>query len=286
MAKQRFFNMYLTSAISVSMVLFLVGLLGVMLLSARSLVQHVKENMAITITIKPKAQPNQVNVLSEYLHRARYAKSIRYISQQTALEEHIQALGEDPTKYLGYNPLRASFELYPIAAYASLDSMAVIEQEMREHACVEDVMYQKDIVNEINTDLSEAYLGIIAIAIVLLFIALALITNTIRLQIYSKRFIIYTMSLVGATAWVIRKPFVRRNVTNGILAALFALGVLALAIYYIRHRLGIIVFPLTWTNILSIIVLVLGCGVVITLGASLLATNHYLRMDADNMYRI
>ena len=157
---------------------------------------------------------------------------------------------------------------------------------MRQHACVEDVMYQKDIVNEINTDLSEAYLCIIAVAIVLLFIALALITNTIRLQIYSKRFIIYTMSLVGATAWVIRKPFVRRNVTNGILAALFALGVLALAIYYIRHRLGIIVFPLTMTNILSIVTLVIGSGIIITLGASFLATGHYLRMTADNMYRI
>lgn len=286
MAKQRFFNMSLTSAISVAMVLFLVGLLGVMLLSARSLVQRVKENMAITVTLKPQAQPTQIDVLSEYLQHARYTKTVRYISQQKALDEHIQALGEDPTKYLGYNPLRASFELYPLAAYASVDSMAVIETEMRRHDCVEDVMYQKDIVNEINTDLSEAYLGIIAVAIVLLFIALALITNTIRLQIYSKRFIIYTMSLVGATAWVIRRPFVRKNVMNGILAALVALGVLAVAIYYMRHRLGIIVFPLTLTNILSVVTLVIGSGVIITLGASFLATNHYLRMDADNMYRI
>ena len=286
MAKQRFFNMYLTSAISVAMVLFLVGLLGVMLLSARSLVQRVKENMAITVTLKPQAQATQVDVLNEYLQHARYTKTVRYISQQKALDEHIQALGEDPTTYLGYNPLRASFELYPLASYASVDSMAVIENEMRQHDCVEDVMYQKDIVNEINTDLSEAYLGIIAVAIVLLFIALALITNTIRLQIYSKRFIIYTMSLVGATAWVIRRPFVRKNVMNGILAALFALGVLAIAIYYIRHRLGIIVFPLTLTNILSVVTLVIGSGIIITLGASFLATNHYLRMDADNMYRV
>lgn len=286
MAKQRFFNMYLTSAISVSMVLFLVGLLGVMLLSARSLMEHVKENMAVTITIKPQAQPIQVDVLNEYLRHARYTKSVKYISSQKALDEHIQALGEDPTKYLGYNPLRASFELYPIAAYASVDSMAIIDKETRAYACVEDVLYQKDIVNEINTDLSEAYLAIIAIAIVLLFIAMALIMNTIRLQIYSKRFIIYTMSLVGATAWVIRKPFVKKNIWNGIEAALFALGVLALAIYYIRHRFGIIIFPITITNILSIVILVIGSGILITLGASFLATNHYLRMDADNMYRI
>ena len=286
MGKHRFFNMYLTSAISIAMVLFLVGLLGTMLLSAHSLMQHIKENMAMTITLKPQAQVGTTDVLHEYLNNAPFTKSVRYISQQQALKEHIQALGEDPTKYLGYNPLRASFELYPLATYASVDSMEVIENLVRQHPCVEDVMFQRDIVKEVNTDLSTAYIGIVAVAIVLLFIALALIMNTIRLQIYSKRFIIHTMSLVGATAWTIRRPFVRRNVISGILAGLVALGVLALIVYYVHRRLGVIIFPLTMTNILSIVVLVIGSGIIITLGASFLATNHYLRMKADNMYRI
>lgn len=286
MAKQRFFNMYLTSAISVAMVLFLVGLLGTMLLSAHSLMQHIKENMAITITLKPQAQAGTVDILREYLNNAPFTKSVQFISREQALRDHIRSLGEDPTKYLGYNPLRASLELYPIAAYASVDSIESIEATIRQHACVEDVLFQRDIVKEVNQDLSSAYIGIIAVAIVLLFIALALITNTIRLQIYSKRFIIHTMSLVGATAWVIRRPFVRRNVVNGILAALLALAVLAFVIYYVNRRLGVILFPLTMTNILSIVVLVIGLGIIITLGASFLATSHYIRMNAEHMYRI
>lgn len=287
MAKQRrFFNMYLTSAISVAMVLFLIGLLGVLLLTTHSVVRRVRENMTITVMIKPSASPQQVDELGKLLQEAPYVKTTHYISQQEALEEHISALGEDPTQYLGYNPLRASFEVHPIDLYARADSMVVIEQQLTTISSVDEVLYQKNIVKQLNSNLSQAYIGIFIITIILLCIALALITNTIRLQIYSKRFIIHTMSLVGATGWMIRRPFIRRNVIVGLCAGIVALGVLMCVLYCLNTKLGILLFPLNTTNVLALVAFVLSSGLVITLLASYVATNHYLHMNANNMYRV
>lgn len=284
--QRRFFNMYLTSAISVALVLFLIGLLGVLILTTRSVVQRVRENITFTVVVQPNAGTKQVEQLSSLLRQAPYAKQVHYISQQQALQEHIEALGEDPTRYLGYNPLRASFEVNPTETYANVDSIAAIEQQLHDVAGVDEVLYQKDVVGRLNTNLSQAYVGITIVTLILLFIALALITNTIRLQIYSKRFIIHTMFLVGATGWMIKRPFIRRNVGAGLCAGILALGILTLAVYYLNRHLGIILFPLTTANILLLVGFVLTAGVVITLLASLVATNHYLYMNTDNMNRV
>lgn len=287
MAKQRrFFNMYLTSAISVAMVLFLIGLLGVLLLTTHSVVHRVRENMTLTVMVKSNATNQQIEDLRNVLQEASYVKSVHYISQQDALTEHISALGEDPTLYLGYNPLRASFEVHLIDIYARADSIEVVEQKLSPISAVDEVLYQKDIVKQLNSNLSQAYIGILIITAILLCIALALITNTIRLQIYSKRFIIHTMSLVGATAWMIRRPFIRRNVVVGLCAGVLALIVLMGVVYYLNSKLGVMLFPLTLTNIVTLTAFVLSAGLLITLLASHVATNHYLHMNADNMYRI
>lgn len=287
MAKQRrFLNMYLTSAVSVAMVLFLIGLLGVMLLTTHSLMHRVRENMALTVMIKSNATQKQIDDLDHFLQEAPFAKTVQYISTQQALKEHIQSLGEDPTQYLGYNPLRASFEIYPISIYARVDSMMVIEQQLKEIKGVDEVLYQKDVVEQLNANLSEASIGILLITAILLCIALALITNTIRLQIYSKRFIIHTMSLVGATGWMIRRPFIRRNVLVGLGAGILALIVLMGVVYYLNSKLGVLLFPLNTTNILLLVTFVLSAGILITLLASFVATNHYLHMNTDNMYRV
>lgn len=283
---RRFFNMYLTSAMSVALVLFLIGLLGVLLLTTHSVVRRVRENMTLTVVVRSNASSQQIADIRGFIKSAPYVKSVHYISQQQALEEHIRELGEDPTQYLGYNPLRASFEVQPIASYANTDSMAVIEKQLIKVSGVDEVLYQKDIVQQLNTNLSRAYIGIVIVTLILLLIALALITNTIRLQIYSKRFIIHTMSLVGATGWMIRRPFIRRNVMVGLVAGIVALAVLMGVIYYLNTKLGILLFPLTRTNILLLVAFVLSAGVVITLLASFVATNHYLHMTTDNMYRV
>jgi cell division transport system permease protein len=173
------------------------------------------------------------------------------------LQDHIANLGEDPTKFLGYNPLTDAFELNLKAEYTRPDYVADIDAQLSALPYVNKVVYQMDVVEVLDHNLNEIFFVLLIIAFLLLVIALVLISNTIQLQIYSKRFIINTMRLVGATPWVIKWPFILRNVIMGVVAALVACGMIALVYYYCVGRLGIILFPLTEINILFLLAVVL-----------------------------
>ena len=283
---RRFFNMYLTTTISVAMVLLLVGLECVLLLSANSLVHQVRENATVEILFKQKADTASATRLMNMLNSAVYCRDCRYISPQEALEEHIRYLGEDPSKFLGYNPLSASCEMHLKAQYANPDSIAVIEAQLMTLPYVEKVVYQKDLITLLNRNISELSMILLAVALLLLVVSLALMGNTIRLQIYSKRFLINTMTLVGATSWMIKAPIVRRNVGIGFNAALLALLGIAGAVYYVNVHMGVLLFALTWQNIAFVAGTVVLSGVLITLFASLFATGRYIRMKTDTMYEI
>lgn len=283
---RRFFNMYMTTTISVALVLLLVGLECVLLLSANSLVHQVRENATVEILLKQDADTAASRRLMNMLENATYCRDCRYISPEQALEEHIRYLGEDPSKFLGYNPLSASCEMHLCAAYANSDSIEVIEKQLLTLPYVEKVVYQKDLITMLNRNISELSAILLAVALLLLLISLALIGNTIRLQIYSKRFLINTMTLVGATSWMIKAPIVHRNVWMGFTAALLALLGIAGAIYYVNVHMGVLLFALTWQNIAFVAGTVIFSGVLITLFASLFATGRYIRMKADTMYEI
>ena len=278
--------MYFTTTISVALVLFLVGLECLILLSAHELMRQVKENVVLSIVLKDDNTADEVERTKRLLTAAPYALDYRFISREEALQEHIANLGEDPSAFLGYNPLTDAFEVRLQAAYAHSDSIAQIEKGLLNMPYVDKVIYQKDIVKVLDNNLSEIALMLLAVAIALLIIALVLISNTIQLQVYSKRFLINTMRLVGATPWVIKWPLIRRNVRMGIEAALLALLMLAATYYYCQTRLGVTLFPLIWQNIAFISVTVLVTGVLITFLASLAATNRYIRMKISNMYEI
>ncbi len=278
--------MYFTTTISVALVLFLVGLECLILLSAHELMRQVKENVVLSIVLKDDNTADEVERTKRLLTAAPYALDYRFISREEALQEHIANLGEDPSAFLGYNPLTDAFEVRLQAAYAHSDSIAQIEKGLLNMPYVDKVIYQKDIVKVLDNNLSEIALMLLAVAIALLIIALVLISNTIQLQVYSKRFLINTMRLVGATPWVIKWPLIRRNVRMGIEAALLALLMLAATYYYCQTRLGVTLFPLIWQNIAFISVTVLVTGVLITFLASLAATNRYIRMKISKMYEI
>ncbi len=278
--------MYFTTTISVALVLFLVGLECLILLSAHELMRQVKENVVLSIVLKDDNTADEVERTKRLLTAAPYALDYRFISREEALQEHIANLGEDPSVFLGYNPLTDAFEVRLQAAYAHSDSIAQIEKGLLNMPYVDKVIYQKDIVKVLDNNLSEIALMLLAVAIALLIIALVLISNTIQLQVYSKRFLINTMRLVGATPWVIKWPLIRRNVRMGIEAALLALLMLAATYYYCQTRLGVTLFPLIWQNIAFISVTVLVMGVLITFLASLAATNRYIRMKISKMYEI
>ena len=286
MKRRSLFNMYFTTTISISLVLFLVGLECVVLMSAHELVRHVRENVVLTVVLSDMASQEDVARLDNLMQVAPYVNGSDYISREEALQEHINNLGEDPQQFLGYNPLTDAFEVNLHAEYAQIDSIHVIEQSLLALPYVDKVIYQADIVKQLDSNLQEASLILLAIALALLVIALVLISNTIQLQVYSKRFLINTMRLVGATPWVIKWPFIRRNMLMGIEAACVALLMLAATYYYFVNRLGIRLFALTEQNIAIIIVAVVFVGWFITFFASLAATNRYIRMKTSKMYEI
>ena len=286
MKRRKLFNMYFTTTISISLVLFLVGLECVTLMSARELVRHVRENVVLTITLQEEASIEECSRMRGLLTVAPYVLNFRYISKEDALQEHIAYLGEDPQKFLGYNPLSDAFEVHLIESYAQSDSIKHIETQMLKLPYVNKLVYQEDVVDSLDRNLNEVALILLVIALALLVIALVLISNTIQLQVYSKRFLINTMRLVGATPWVIKWPFIRRNLLMGIEASTIACLMLALAYYYCVARLGVMLFPLTIWNVLFVVAVVLFCGLCITFFSSLSATNRYIRMKTNKLYEI
>lgn len=282
----RFWNMYFTAAVSVALVLCLVGMECVLLLSAGTLMHRMKENMTITAVLTEDADSASCARFEKMLSVADYCSDFRYISSEEALQEHIRSLGEDPSAFLGYNPLAASYEIHPSVAYAHPDSLAVIESHLSALPYIEQVLYQRDLATLMNSNVSRASIVLLLVAVALLIISIVLITNTIRLQIYSKRFLINTMTLVGATPWAIKSPFVWRYLLIGTIASLVAMAVVAGVVYYVNVRLGILLFALTWQNILFVAGVILLSGILITLISSLIATGRYVRMSVDTMYEI
>lgn len=283
---RRFFNMYLTTTISVAMVLFLVGLECVMLISAHSMISRIREDLALTVVMTPESDTTEVARMQMMLDAVPYMSSYKYISQQDALDEHIRQLGEDPVKFLGFNPLMDSYDLHLKAEYTNADSIAGIVETLTALPYVEKVLYQEDVVHVLDTNVSRVSLILLICAGVLLIVAWVLIVNTIRLHVYSKRFLINTMRLVGATQWIIRAPFVRRSVRMGVEAAILSLLLIGVILYYVFYQLGVILFEINYENLLFLAGTVLLSGILLTLFASLFATGRYVRMKVDAMYEI
>lgn len=286
MRKHRFRNSYLTSAVSVSLVLCLIGLECIILLSAGQLITRMRENMTVTAVLNDDADEAQCARLEAILNAGNQCSSYTYVSAQQALDEHIRSLGEDPSAFLGYNPLSASYEIHPSELYSHPDSLAVFAENLQALPYVSEVLYPRDLADLMSSNVHQFSLILLVVALVLLLVSMVLIVNTIRLQIYSKRFLINTMTLVGATSWVTRRPFVLRNMGMGLVSGLVALAILSGVVYYVEVKMGMLLFPLTWKNIAFVSVVVLSSGLLITLFAALIATGRYIRMDNNSLYEI
>lgn len=286
MRKHRFRNSYLISAVSVSLVLCLIGLECVLLLSAGALVTRMRENITLTAVLSSDIDSTQCARLETILESGHHCSSYTFVSAEQALEEHIRSLGEDPSAFLGYNPLCASYEIHPTDACSAPDSLAMIAEQLEALPYVTEVLYPRDLADLMSSNVQDFSWILMGVALALLLVSLVLIVNTIRLQIYAKRFLINTMTLVGATSWVTRRPFVLRNMLLGFIAGIVALGILSSVVYYVQFKLGLVLFPMTWQNIAFVSVVVLCSGLLITLLASLIATGKYIRMDNNSLYEI
>ena len=282
-----FFNMqFITSSISTTLVLLLLGMVVFFVLSANNLSNYVRENIGFTVLVSDDMKEPETLKFQKILNEKTYVKESAYISKEQALREQTEAMGTDPAEFLGYNPFTASIEIKLNAEYANSDSIAWIEKEILANKKVMEVSYPQDLLDSINQNLQKVSLFLLGLAALLTLISFALINNTIRLAIYSKRFLIHTMKLVGASWGFIRRPFLLRNMWIGILAGLLADAILiAMASMLVKYEpeLVEIVTPQT---MLIVMASVFVFGLAITSLCAYISINKYLRMKASALYYI
>ncbi len=277
---------FITSSISTTMVLLLLGLVVFFVLAAHNLSVYVRENISFSLVVGDNMKEAEVLKLRKRLAAEPFVKELEYISKEQALKEHTEAMGTDPQEFLGYNPFKASMEIKLHSQYANSDSIARIEKVLKRNSNIQEVLYRKELIDAVNDNIRNISLLLLGLALVLALISFALINNTIRLAIYSKRFLIHTMKLVGAKWSFIRRPFLRRNFWVGILSACVADGLLwAGATWLVRYEPGL-VSVVTPQVMVVVSCAVLVFGVLITWLCALLSINKYLRMKAGTLYYI
>ncbi len=277
-------NAGVTATMSMALVLFLVGLLAGMLFLTRDMSKELKEKMTLSVVLKDEATEQQTTKIKQFIEKANFTKSVEYISKEKALEEHIAALGEDPANFLGWNPLYASLEVRLNAEYAHNDSLAKIEKQLARFENIDKISYQKDMIAMVNENVRKISIILLGLAAVLMLISFALINNTVRLRIYSNRFIINTMKLVGAKSWFIRKPYIKQSVVNGIIAALIALLLLSGVFYYMKYKFALDTDFISTQTAVIVAGIVVIAGILLTAISSYLAVGKYIRMRTDDMY--
>lgn len=282
--KNKFKNIHLTSTFSMSLVLFLVGLVSTMLFVAHDLGIQVKENINLSVILEDNISDTYRARVQKYIENAPFSKSVMYVSKEAALNEHIAAMGEDPQEFLGYNPLRASLEVKLKAVYANTDSVDVIESKLKAFDDINRVTYQRDMVNMVNENINKLSFLLLGLAIVLLIVSTALINNTVRLSIYANRFLINTMKLVGATSWFVRKPYIIKGVVNGIAASFVALIMLSIMLFYILRSFGMTLYVINPLTAFAVSTIVVVLGIVLTALSSYAAVGRYLKMNRNDMY--
>jgi len=274
----------LSSIISISLVLFMLGIIGILVFNAKKLSDYVKENIGFSIFLQDDIREVDANFLRKTLDASSFVRYTEYISKERAAKELKAELGEDFVSFLGYNPLSASIDVRMKAEYANQDSINKIESYLLHFKQVKEVHYQKSLVNLVNENVSKISLVILLFSSLLLFIALVLINNTIRLTVYSRRFLINTMKLVGATWGFIRKPFLLKSILHGLYASFVCILLLSGLIYLVKKEFGDLIDIVDPQFIIIIFSAVIVIGVLINLISTYFAVNKFLRLNADELY--
>ena len=277
-------NSYVTTVISIAMVLFLLSLLGLLIINARMIGDYVKENIGFSVILKDDVREADIVQLQKTFDAIPAVKGTTYVSAQEAAEELQKELGENFLDFLGTNPLKPSIDIRFHAGYANPDSIARFEKILGANPQVAEIYYQESMVNLVNENLRKISIVVLAFSALLLLISIALFNNTIRLLVYSKRFIIKTMQLVGATRKYILRPFIVRGLLNGLFGSALA-SMLLLGVIYIARRQMPEVLQFTDSGItLMLIGLIFLVGFVLSAITTVLAVNKYLGIDRDKLY--
>lgn len=276
---------FLTSTISTTMVLLLLGILVLFVLTAREIRNYVQQDLTVTVVLTNGITPEKAHELEFQLSRKRYVHHIHYISSEQALQEQIDAMGIDPRELLKKNPFSISMEMKMKADYVCGDSLQWITEEIRENEAVADVFYQKELVESLNSNLRTITIVLFVITAMMAIISLSLINNTVHLSVYSRRFVINNMKLVGASWGFIRRPFMLRSLGIGVIAALLANGILMAMLHWMTKYDHAILQFLPRENIIIMAACVLAFALIITLTCTFTSVTHFLRMREHDLYK-
>ncbi|MDR5591610.1 ABC transporter permease [Christiangramia sp. SM2212] len=282
--KRRLISSYFSVVISISLVLFLLGMLGLLVLNTKKVADHFKEQIALTVYLKDNAKEVEIEQLKKSLAMADYTKSTNYVSKEDAAEAHSEEIGEDFMEFLGYNPLQNSIDVYMNADFVSSEQVDQIAEDLTSKNFVDEVVYDKPLIALLNDNVKKISFWVLIASAVFTFIAVLLINSSIRLAVYSKRFIIKTMQMVGATKGFIRRPFIWQSVKLGLIGAVLALIGMAAVLYYLNNSF-------TELNLLGdikmLVILFSGIflmGIVITWISTYFATSRFLNLKTDELY--
>ena len=284
--KRRFAGSYFVSMISIALVLFVMGMYVFLMTYTDNLLNHIKENIGFEVVIKSNAKESSIKNLRDELSKKKYIKSIEYISKEEATNRLKEDLGDDFLEWLGdvENPLLPSIDIRFVSDYANNDSMAVVEKWLGTKTIVKEVIYQKSLTNTINTNIQRVKIAIFAVSIILLLIAIVLISHTIRLSVYSKRFIVRSMQLVGATEGFIMKPFLKTFMKQGLWAAIIALIFITISLFGIKQYLPETDLFQSNIYIFKIYLSIIGISLLLTMLSTFFSMKKYLNADIDQFY--
>ena len=275
---------YVTTIISITLVLLLLGTMGVLIVNAGKVSKHVKENIGISIILHENVKEADILRLQKSFETQPFVRTTRYISKDQASKELKEDLWEVFVEFIVYNPLPVSIEVKLSADYANNDSIRSIEKSIKKTESIKEVWYQKNLIYIVNENIRKISLIILGFALILLFISLVLINNTIRLAVYSKRFIINTMKLVGATENFIRLPFIKNGLFHGLISGLLSVLLLSSLIYLVNNEFPEIRMFDSIETIALLYTSVVIAGVLISLLSTLFAVNKFLRIKLDRLY--
>ena len=281
-----FNTQFITSCLSISLVLILLGTVIFFVFTARNLSDYMRENINISLLLDDKMSEKAIDAFKAELEARPYVKSLEYISKEQGLETVKAEMGADPSEFLGFNPITASFELKLKSEYANNDSIQRILDEMKMTSNVVDVLYQKDLINSVHNNIKQISFIMLIIAALFTYISFALINNTVRLSIFSQRFDINTMKLVGASWWFIRKPFLKRGLLVGLISATIATAFLFFGIRFLKEQepqFGAIIS----NEVMAVVALcVYAFGLIITFCCIYFSLNKFLKMSSNTLYHI
>ncbi len=282
--KRRLISSYFSVVLSISLVLFLLGLLGLLVLNTKKVADHFKEQIALTVYLKDQANEVEVNQLKQSLALAEYTKEATYVSKEDAAEDHANVIGEDFMEFLGYNPLQNSIDVYLLADYVSPEQLEDITAEIEEKSFVEEVTYDKPLISLLHDNVTKITFWILIVSAAFLVISILLINSSIRLSVYSKRFVIKTMQMVGATKRFIRRPFIWKNIQLGFLGSILAIAALGFVLYNLDKAFPELMILDQEILLAALFIGIFVIGIFISWLSTFFATQRFLNLKTDDLF--